>query len=303
MKYNSILFIVLINALIFGCSGGIIEKSVFDSAPSVMSSSSSDAATLKLLASQNWQNRLDKVAVEKAISLWEQAEAADAGDYEIPLEISHAYYWLADAFYPIEDKEAKQMYHNKGYEAAKRAMYHHPAYKAMVDGGSDVEQAVAVLPLEYVGAIFWGGANLSEASLAGGFSAKLMNKGRIKSMYEAALKLNPDYYYSAPYRTLAGYYAVAPTTFGGDINKAKEYFDIAINKSPMYLANKTLMAEFYCPRLAQEGKLDDASKLFDELLNQVIAAPIDADAQIVPENTIEQQKAKKMLSLKEMYFE
>ena len=64
---------------------------------------------------------------------------------------------------------------------------------------------------------------------------------------------------------------------------------------PNYLATRVLMAESYATLVGDRA-------LFEQLLNEVIAANPDADAAIGAENRLEQQKAKRLLNKADDFF-
>ncbi|MEF3280937.1 MAG: TRAP transporter TatT component family protein [Elusimicrobiota bacterium] len=86
----------------------------------------------------------------------------------------------------------------------------------------------------------------------------------IETQAEKLFKINPAYFYNSLYSILASVYASKPKMIGGDILKAKEYFEKAISgEGEKLLINKFIYAKIY-------PVLTDDEKLFDELTDEIL---------------------------------
>lgn len=91
----------------------------------------------------------------------------------------------------------------------------------------------------------------------------MLNEAEVQT--DILLKINPEYFYSAPETFKASIYAVKPQIAGGSTEKAKEYYEKAIKGNGKYLLlNKFMYAKNYAV-LVQDEKLFD--KLTDEIIN------------------------------------
>ena len=86
-----------------------------------------------------------------------------------------------------------------------------------------------------------------------------------------------------------------PAKVNGDLSKAIVRFDESIEAQPAYLGTKVLKAELYATKMQDPV-------LFEQLLNEVVAADASALPELGPENRAEQDKAKKLLANKSDFF-
>ena len=103
--------------------------------------------------------------------------------------------------------------------------------------------------------------------------------------------LQPGYFHHAPYRYFGAFYTTTPG--GKQLDKSQKMFKTAIEGSPKYLGTKVLYASFY----AYSANND---LLMEQMLRQVVDAPVGDDPNIKPENESEQKKAKLLI---EEYFD
>jgi len=112
---------------------------------------------------------------------------------------------------------------------------------------------------------------------------------------EKLLELDPSYYYNGPQSLMGGYYSIRPRMLGGDPDKAKKYFELAIKGAGEgYLLNRFLYA-----KLAAVAAQDQ--ELFEKLLNSVLSAgPREGDTRLADE--VAKIKAKKLMEKKDELF-
>jgi len=119
-------------------------------------------------------------------------------------------------------------------------------------------------------------------------------------MLEAAmqriLELDSEFYYGSPHLLMGAYLAAKPAMIGGNMNEAKEHFDraLAIGEGKVLMA-KVLFAEHYARRVRDRT-------LFEETLQQVLAAPVDEVPELTLSNVLAQEKARRMLEQADEYF-
>lgn len=119
-------------------------------------------------------------------------------------------------------------------------------------------------------------------------------------MLEAAmqriLELDSEFYYGSPHLLMGAYLAAKPAMIGGNMNEAKEHFDraLALAEGKVLMA-KVLFAEHYARRVRDRT-------LFEETLQQVLAAPVDEVPELTLSNVMAQEKARRMLEQADEYF-
>jgi tetratricopeptide (TPR) repeat protein len=235
-----------------------------------------------------WAQRGDRAALERAIQLWEAEVAASPGRAATWARLSRAYYLLADGYLRTLGPSNQQYLttFEKGTAAGERSLAaHSPDFKARVMGDEKVEDAIRVVGRDGIPAMYWYAVNLSKWSRAKGIAALLGNKDRVRGVVGRVMELDESFFYGAPHRYFGAYWALLP--IGRDLDKSRQHFDKSLEIAPAYAGTKVLMAETYAVK-----KQDRA--LFVRLLDEVLALPDDAIADIAPEIRIEKDKAREL---------
>jgi hypothetical protein len=238
-----------------------------------------------------WEKRDDRAQLEKAIAAWEQVLAAKPDDAAALTSIARAYYFLGDGYMRLAgEDEAMLATFEKGISAGERAMMAaSPDFAARVKNGEKVEDAVKSIAKEAQPAVYWYASNLGKFAVAKGFTTTLFYKDRIYAVMQRVLELDETFYHAAPHRYFGGFYAKAPAFAGGDLNKSKEHFERALALDDKFLGTKVLFAEFYATRAENRD-------LFTKLLTDVTNADPAVLPDVVPEQKMEQTKAKALLA-------
>lgn len=238
-------------------------------------------------AENSWQGRSSKAALQDAIARWESILSANPADGPTWAKLSRAYYFLADGHLRADPKsDAYLDTFEKGTGAGERALAAiSPEFKARMVKGDKVEDAIKVVGADGLAAMYWYAVNLSKWSKAKGLAALLGNKERVKAVVSRVLELDEKFFHGAPHRYFGAYWALVPV--GRDLDKSKEHFDKSLVLAPHYAGTKVLMAESYAVK-----KQDKA--LFLKLLDEVLAMPEDAIADLVAETRVEKDKAKEL---------
>jgi tetratricopeptide (TPR) repeat protein len=162
-----------------------------------------------------------------------------------------------------------------------------PDFKKKVKGGASIEDSLELLGKDYIDAIYWRYAALARWSRLEGTATLLRNKGKFTKMIKRVEALDPNYFFGAVYRYYGGAETLSPT---GSMAKGKEYFEKAIALENRFFGNHVLYADIWAAK-----KLD--KDLFVKELNFVInnKPEILGRPEWVPEQIIEQEKAKKFL--------
>ncbi|MEK7722629.1 MAG: TRAP transporter TatT component family protein [Elusimicrobiota bacterium] len=112
---------------------------------------------------------------------------------------------------------------------------------------------------------------------------------------EKLLELDSSYYYNGPQSLMGAYYSIRPRMFGGDPDKAKKHFELALKGT----GEGFLLNRFMYARLAAVAAQDP--ELFENLLNLVISTGPGEDDTRLP-NEVAKIKAKKLLGEKDELF-
>jgi hypothetical protein len=254
--------------------------------------SEKELKSLKSEALAAWNERHEKVQLEKSLELFAKLANASVDNYEYLVYLTRGYYFLADAHY--EDDANKKKYWEIGTSYGEKALATNEAFAKAMQAGEKVEDHLDKLGKREVAAMYWTAANLGKWARLSGIATTLKFKNRIRSLVATVEKIQPDYFYAAAFRYWGGYYAVAPGFAGGSMPKSKENFEKSIKMAPAYLGTKVLYAEIYMTK-----KEDKAG--FQKQLNEVINAKLDKN-DIYSENLIEKRKAMKLLEkMKELF--
>ncbi|MEZ4270352.1 MAG: TRAP transporter TatT component family protein [Myxococcota bacterium] len=246
---------------------------------------------LRTQADAAWEQRAEKQQLLTTINLWEQILAADPEDGQLLTRLSRAYYFLGDGFYSAENaQEAALGAYEKGIAAGERAlMAISPEFTKHIQAGDKVDDSVKFIQAEGQAGLYWYAVNLGRFAVTKGFTTTLFYKDRIHAVMQRVLDIDETFFHAAPHRYFGVFFAKAPAFAGGDMEKSKLHFDEALALDSRYFATKVLYAEFYAAKI--ENK-----ELFTRLLNEVKNADPSVLPDLIPEQRVEQDKAKKLLS-------
>ncbi|OHD13350.1 MAG: hypothetical protein A2086_14650 [Spirochaetes bacterium GWD1_27_9] len=119
-----------------------------------------------------------------------------------------------------------------------------------------------------------------------------------KALIDRVYKLDDKYYYGAPHLYYGVFYGAFPKDFGGNLEKAKEEFDIALKLSgDKFLATKLFYANFYL-------KPKNDKKEFERVVREVIDFDLEQYPSLRLINTVAKKQAEEMLAnINEMFFD
>lgn len=243
-----------------------------------------EAKALQPEALNLWERRVEASSLSEALSKFEKIHEGIPEDMAT-LEYLARGYFLMGEFHTF-DKDHKMKMFEKSKNYGMKGMSLNPEFKKLAE--DKIEKAISKLTEKEVPVTFWTAASLGKWSKLNGVMASLKYKDQMLAMISRVGELKPDYFYGAVPRFWGGFYALAPGFAGGDMKKSKKNFHQAMEMAPEYLGTKVLYAETY---LVEEDK----EKEFKKALEEVLAAPL-GPKEIHPENTLEKQKAEKLLT-------
>ncbi len=256
-----------------------------------------------------WKGRSDKAKTFEAIAIWEKAMGCKEGtsnpkerctdvpttaeNAELLAMLTRAYYYAGDAFFRNSEADYLE-YNDRAVWWGERALIAaSPEFAAKMRDKAKFHEAIVVVGIEGLPAMYWYASALGKWARAKGFGVLVGQKDNIKATMSRALELDPNFYHGGPHRYFGAFYSVAPAFAGGDTDKSREHFEKSLEIAPYFIGTKVLMAE----NLAV--KLDD-EEMFDRLLQEVIDTDISTiPEEIHPEAKVEQDKAREMQKKKE----
>ena len=293
MKVSTILSLLLALPAFVGCAASR-QAGWERAAQSASIDQPKDAALLMREADERWKERSTREGLLRAIEAYERVLVADAHHKGALTRLSRAYYFLADGY--TDDPEEKKRLWEQGTTYGERALATSPEFLARVEETGKVEEAVQLLGLDYIDAIYWTATNLGKWARLEGFTTMLKHKSRIKGMIERVTTLDETFFYGAPHRYWGAYYAVAPSFAGGDMRKSEASFRRALEIEPDYFGTRVLFADYYAKKAGDRV-------LFEEMLEYVLQGDPTILPDIVPEQRVEQRKAEWLMRKIDEFFE
>ena len=271
MRYSSVFRPLLPLLLLSGCSlnrtAARVTSDVIDQGlPAVLSQSDPQYV---------------KEALPANLQLMEILLASDPENKSLLVNAAQGFCGYAFMFLEDEYPERASVFYMKGQDFATRAL----------DGA-----AVETAEKKDAHALFW--ATFCKASYLNINRDKPEAIAEIPTLEPAALKLlelEHGYYYNGAQSILGAYYAIRPRMLGGDPDKAKAHFELAL-KGP---GENFLLNRYMYAKLGAVAAQDQ--ELFEKLLNSVIAAETRDGGTRLPDE-IARIKAKKLLEKKDELF-
>jgi hypothetical protein len=118
----------------------------------------------------------------------------------------------------------------------------------------------------------------------------------VEALMERVLEVDPSFYYGGPHLFKAILLSARPEQFGGNLKKAQEHFQKALD----YGQGKFLMTEVYYAEYYARQTLN--RDLFVSTLKRVLETPAQVDPDLTLANTLAQRKAKKLLARVDEFF-
>lgn len=233
----------------------------------------------KLFAYRDIRSKVDSCIVGLESFL-----AKNSSSQEGWVMLSRSYYMRGENEL-YEDK--KLSWYQKGFDAAQKALkLSFPQWSQEKE-----EQLLTQLGRAELPGLYWSAANLARWLRHASLTQRIRNRKRVLAYWNAVGRIQADYFHGGYYRFYGGYRAMVPSFTGDrDLKKSKENFEKAIAVSSRYLETKVLYAELYAAHPDVKDK-----ELFQELLNEVLKAPVGDDMDIAAENRLAQLKARSLL--------
>lgn len=246
-------------------------------------------------AKELFYQRDDKDKLNNCIKLLEEITYTQK-DYESLVLLSRAYYLLGEY---TDNTEEKLAIHEKGIQAGENALNTVEKFAKARKKKKKEAESVKTITKENIDALYWLAANQARWAKFASFTKKLSVKARVRYLWDRVHELDENYFYGGSNRFFGGYFALVPTITGeNDPVKSREHFDKAIAVAPEYIETKVLFAEAYCAHPKVKNR-----ELFRKTLNEVLAFDIGKYPDLMAENKLAQEKARKLLGQEAELFE
>ena len=246
---------------------------------------------LARLAAAAWAARADPQQLERAIVEWEQLLATRPDDQDVQTHLAEAYAESAVTL-AHSSATAQAAAFARGVRAAAAALLaSSPEFRARIEAGDAIDEALDVLPNEALPAVFWYADNLAGYALARGLAAAVYVERRFGRLLAFVLARDDGFHHGAAHRLYGSYLARAPAAAGGDLSKARVEFERALALAPACLSNKVSFAEDYAVAAKDRG-------LFERLLTEVA----DDGGTDTPERLIAKKRARQLLASADQLF-
>jgi tetratricopeptide (TPR) repeat protein len=292
---RTILALFCLGTMMIGCGGG--RTSGICAHTDLKATAQGDAKALAVTGEEGWKGRLDQGNVEKAIESWEKSLAINPDQADLRVKLARAHYFLADGHLRFDEEKSDVML--KHFEAATNHSelalgQKYPGYAKKYCARRPFKQALAQVDKGAAPAMYWYASALGKYALAKSIVMILNEKDRIRAMMTTIRELDSTFFFTGPDRYFGAFYTKIPFP-SGDLVRSAKHFEASIKGSPNYLASRVLYAEL------NRIKAGDRAK-FKELLDAVVAFDVNSAPELLPENTIEQRKAKALLEEIDVYF-
>jgi len=119
---------------------------------------------------------------------------------------------------------------------------------------------------------------------------------KVEAMMKKVMDLDSTYFYGGAHMFFGSMYGMKPRMFGGDLQKAKRYFERNLQISDKnFLLTYVYLAKYYAIKTLDE-------EAFEEYLNIIDQSPVDVLPDMPLLNAIAKKKARFLRKNKEEYF-
>lgn len=190
--------------------------------------------------------------------------------------LSRAHYYLGTFFYTTKNRQERLAIYKKGKEYGVLGVRENPQMASALDKGQSWDRVLKFSRFQDTPSLYWMCGNWSRYGDTLGMSAAT-DAPTIRDIAFHVSQKNPFLDGSGCFRFLGVYYCRVPKMMGQDPQKARLFFQKAIEQSPEFFGNRLLMAEYYCP-------LTEDEELYEKLCKKILESPF---AHFHPEWTFE----------------
>jgi tetratricopeptide (TPR) repeat protein len=238
------------------------------------------------------ENYVSESRLREAISLYEQALTIDPQHRHALNQLAQAYHELAHGYLFVfaadraKTKDAQRAAYVRSMDYGFRSLRLNPAFTANEKEKFDVavHTSIDVAALSWA-ANSWG--RLVQADALSNPVGALEGANKIKLMYERTIVIDEKYFYGQPRRGYGALLANLLPIQGGDLTKAKENIERALQLAPDFLETHIVYAREYALKVNDK-------KLAEKELTLVLNAP-EGEALLKLWNRIAKKEAQELL--------
>jgi tetratricopeptide (TPR) repeat protein len=286
--------VILIILSVFGCMSWQAGWEQFEQ-PSMKG----DVSSLLEKANKQIEKADNRQKVLGVIRTYDNVLKIDPKNREALLGLGSYCFLLGYGY--ADNSDEKEEYLLKSIMHSEQLMYENPDFKALVDDGEPVWDACRVLSKNEIEAMYWWynscGIYWKECRSGLGRLINISFVFRGQKVLTRMMEIDSKWGGGIPYYSWANFYAVAPGLFGGDMEKADEYYKKAIELGPDMLNFRRTRALFYYTKTGDR-------EAFKEDLNWVLSQDPHKVRHILtyPWNVYYQRNAKDLLDHIDDYF-
>lgn len=244
----------------------------------------------------HWDKRIDPAEALLSHNFFSKSYHARRLDPDMAALYSRSCHYLG--YYMEEDPEKRNKYFLEGKRIAWAILETDSDFKAALEASktdslAGIIAAIENLSMEYVPVLYWWVANFSRYLADRPVIERLNNRDLIETSLHRIQALDPNFFYGGPNRLFGGIFARLP---GVDLELSYRQFNISLKYSPDYLGTYVLRARYLHTKAGNREQ-------FVKDLKHVINADPTIIPEVMPENLLEQEKARLLLEQEFILFE
>ncbi len=224
--------------------------------------------------------------------------ANDPDDRALLTAGAKAYASYAMLLAQFQETEQACNYAERGRELAQALLATIPALAGADKAGpEEMKLLLAQVSAEDAGVLFWGGYGWAVwMRLQQGSPEALAALTRIEPIMARVLELDESYHHGSAHLFLGALYGAKPALFGGNPAASRAHFERALALGRrQFLTTQVTFAETYARQMFDR-------ELFQSLLEEVLAAPLDATPHLKASNSLAKMKARQLLAQIDTFF-
>ena len=253
-----------------------------------------------LSASLQQQEDLDllKEGAPSLLLMMDGLLSSDPQNLALLLDTTKAYSSYAAALDGFGETERAATVSNRAREYGLRLLNCLPPLEGQLNAPLDqLGKALTEIDDDQIAPLFWGAYGWATwISMQNGAPQAVADLPRVERIMLRVLELDDTYHFGAPHVFLGYYYGSIPAMYGGKPAESRKHFERALEISQRrFLAAQVAYAESY-------AKLQFDRELFERLLGEVLATPLDALPELTASNQMAKMRARKLLATIDDFF-
>ena len=249
--------------------------------PAAAQKSTEDVSALVTAADALWLERVDEAKLREAIDAYAKVHAADPGNRHALLHLTRGWYFLGDSH--LTDKQEKIDAWATAISYGKQCLALNSEFAQRVQNEKE-KDAIEAATKDDAPCIYWLASALGKWGKIQGVAKVLGQLPTVKAYISTVEKLDPEYFHYGPARYWGAYYSASSFT-SATMKSPKPTSPPASTAPPTTLPTRGL-------RAGQFAVLNKNYEMFKEDIQYILDFDATSYDSLVPENTLEQRKAK-----------